>query len=194
MNPQFSRHRRTERNLVLVGFMASGKSTIGRRCAHALRFRFFDTDAVVEQCAGKPVPVIFAEDGEAVFRSLESDAIRRLAREPRAVIATGGGAVMNAANVARLRRTGYVVLLWTDPQEIMARCGSRSTRPLLAGAYDPAARIAELLTAREPLYRAAAHTVVETTGLSREEAAERVLDAYRATVNPAHPHQAPKPV
>jgi shikimate kinase len=174
-----------DRNLVLIGFMATGKSTIGRRCAQALRFQFCDTDALVERRAGKSVSSVFEEDGEEQFRLLESEAIRDLARERRTVIATGGGAAINAVNVARLRRSGYVILLWTDPQEIVARCGTRATRPLLAGADDPEARITTLLASREPLYRSAAHTVVETTGLSREDAVERVLAAYHSLACPS---------
>jgi shikimate kinase len=185
--------RPVDRNLVLVGFMGSGKSTIGRRCAQALRFRFHDTDALVEHRAGKSVADIFAEDGEACFRALESDAVRDLARERRAVIATGGGVVMDSANVARLRRTGYVILLWADAAEILARCGTRATRPLLASAEDPAERITSLLARREPCYRSAAHAVVETTGLPREEAVERVLAAYHSLVESSRHRHASNP-
>ncbi len=171
---------RDDRNLVLVGFMASGKSTIGRRCAESLRFGFRDSDALLERRAGKPVSEIFEQEGEVRFRSLETAAIRDLARESRTVIATGGGAVLSGLNVARLRRTGYIILLWADPDEILARCGSRASRPLLACAEDPSARITELLAVREPLYHAAAHAVVHTSGLTRDEAVERVLDTYRS--------------
>jgi len=183
----------SDKNLVLVGFMASGKSTIGRKCAEALRFNFRDSDCVVERRAGKSVPAIFEEDGEAAFRKMEEEAIRDMARERRTVIATGGGAVMNSTSVARLRRRGYVILLWTDPDDILARCGSRMSRPLLATAEDPRARIHQLLADREPHYRAAAHMVVETAGLTRDEAVERVLAAYntlneseRRRSNPKH--------
>jgi shikimate kinase len=167
-------------NLILIGFMATGKSTIGRWCARALGFRFRDSDTLVERRAGKPVPVIFAEEGEAAFREMEAAAIRDLARGRRVVIATGGGAVMRSTNVAHLRRSGVVVLLRTSPEEILARSGNRVNRPLLASADDPRARVAELLAQREPYYQAAAHLVIDTTGLTREEAAERVLAAYRA--------------
>jgi shikimate kinase len=181
-----------ERNLVLVGFMATGKSTIGRRCAQALHFSFHDTDSVVERRAGKSIREIFEQDGEDRFRALESDAVRDLARERRSVIATGGGVVLNTANVARLRRTGVIVLLWADPQEILARCGTRASRPLLADAADPASRICDLLAAREPYYRAAANAVVETTGLTRDESAERVLEVYHRLCPPRRPRRTPE--
>lgn len=180
-----------ERNLVLVGFMAAGKSTIGRRCAQALHFAFQDTDLVVERRAGKPVREIFEQDGEERFRSLESDAVRDLARERRCVIATGGGVVLNTANVARLRRTGIIILLWADPQDILARCGSRASRPLLADAEDPVRRICDLLAAREPYYRSAANAVVETTGLTREESVERVLEVYHRLCQSRRPRNTP---
>ncbi len=160
--------------------MASGKTTVGRQCARALAYRFRDSDSLVERRARKPVSAIFAEEGEAVFRAMEAAAIRDLARGSRAVISTGGGAVMNPANVAYLRRTGVVVLLWTAPEEIVARVGDCQTRPLLANADNPCARVEQLLNQREPTYRAAAHTVIETTGRTRDEVVEQVLEAYRS--------------
>jgi shikimate kinase len=165
-------------NLVLIGFMATGKSTIGRLCARSLGFRFRDSDTLIERRAGRPIPEIFAEEGESAFRARESEALQDLARGYHLVIATGGGAVMNAVNVARLRRTGIVILLHAAPEEILMRVGNRQSRPLLADAPDPLARIESLLLQREPYYRAAAHAIVETTGLSRETAAARVLEAY----------------
>lgn len=160
--------------------MATGKSTIGRLCARALGYRFRDSDTLIQRRAGRPIPEIFAEEGEAAFRAREAEALQDLARGHHLVIATGGGAVMNAVNVARLRRTGVVILLHAAPEEILMRVGNRQSRPLLADAPDPLARIETLLLQREPYYHAAAHAVVETTGLSREAAAERVLEAYHA--------------
>ncbi|MGC8667606.1 MAG: shikimate kinase [Chthonomonadales bacterium] len=167
-------------NLVLIGFMATGKSSIGRRCARVLGFRFYDSDQEVVRMAGKPIPEIFAEEGEAAFRSLEAAAIRRLACLRRIVLATGGGAALNAVNVARMRRRGVVVLLQADPQEILRRARHGAGRPLLEGAADPLERICELLHRRRDAYTAAAHAVVDTTGLDLAGAVERVLDAYRA--------------
>lgn len=166
-------------NLVLIGFMATGKSTIGRRCARELGYQFRDTDSQVERWAGKSVSRIFADDGEPAFRRLESDAVRVLSGRRGQVIATGGGAPMNAENVRALRRGGVVVLLVADPSVIVARATRRGTRPLLAGAADPGARVAELLATREAAYREAAGAVVDTSGLSPEESAARVVAAYR---------------
>jgi shikimate kinase len=166
-------------NLALVGFMATGKSTIGQRVARDLNFRFRDSDKLVERRAGKPVSTIFSEEGEEKFRAMEASAVRDLARGTHVVIATGGGAVLNTANVAHLRRSSIVILLWTTPEEILMRCGNRMTRPLLAQADDPCERILSLLAEREPYYRSAAHAVVDTTGHSRDESADKVLAVYR---------------
>lgn len=166
-------------NLVLIGFMASGKSTIGRRCARALDFRFRDTDVQVERWTGKSVSQIFAEEGELAFRKLEAEAVRVLSRRTRQVIATGGGAPLDPENVRNLRRGGVVVLLKAEPDEIVARASRRKNRPLLAGADDPKARVLELLAVREPIYIAAADAVVETTNLGLEDSVARVLAVYR---------------
>src|SRR5205823_3043726 len=104
---------------------------------------------------------------------MESEAIRAIASSCPMVIATGGGAVLNSTNVARLRRNGIVILLWADPGEIAARVRNKTHRPLLADSVDRDEKIRELMVARDPLYRAAAHVVVDTTGLSRAETVER---------------------
>lgn len=165
-------------NLVLVGFMGAGKSAIGRRCARALGFRFFDSDREVARMAGKSIPQIFVEDGEAAFRAMEEEVIRKLACFRRIVLATGGGAAMDALNVARMRRHGVVVLLQATPEEVLRRVRGGAGRPLLEGAADPLARIRELLETRREAYTAAAHAAVDTTGLDLEEAVRKVLDAY----------------
>lgn len=169
-----------QRSLVLIGFMASGKSTVGRHCARDLGIPFRDSDRLVQRRAGKSIADIFVQDGEAVFREMEADAIGTLAGSPPIVLATGGGAVMDPRNVAALRRTGYVVLLCVDPAEILKRTGTRASRPLLFDAQDPEARVRELLQKRDPAYRAAAHAVVDTTGLTLDETVAHVLEAYRA--------------
>ena len=168
-----------EPNLVLIGFMGTGKSTVGRECARILGFRFRDSDRLVEQRAGKSVAAIFEEDGEAVFREMESSAIRTLAATNPLVLSTGGGAPMDPANIARLRRKGFVVLLWTDPRAILVRIGNPASRPLLdMGRTNPEARITELLAIRETVYRSAADATIDTTSLTRQQTVERVIAAY----------------
>jgi shikimate kinase len=166
-------------NLILIGFMGTGKSTIGRLCARALRYRFVDTDARVERRTGLSVSEVFAQCGEAEFRRLERMAVEELASRANVVISTGGGAVLDPANVETLRASGILVWLVVEPAEILRRCGNCETRPLLADADEPLERIRTMLSNREPSYSRAADLQVMTTGLKREDAARLVLDAFR---------------
>jgi shikimate kinase len=126
------------RNVVLVGFMGSGKSTIGRGLARRLGWRFVDTDDVVRRAAGgRNIPDLFRDEGEATFRDRESDAICEVAENKNQVIATGGGAVLRPENTDRLRAAGTVVWLTARPDVVVARTARRANdRPLLAGAGD----------------------------------------------------------
>ena len=167
-----------EPNLVLIGFMGSGKTTIGRRCAHRMGFQFRDSDSVIELRYKLTIPEIFEQYGEAQFRSWESEVIHDLSRCSKMVIATGGGAVLDTNNVARLKRSGILLLLKSDPEEILARCALRNNRPLLAMADDPLERIQTLMSTRNPLYESAADIIVDTTGSMRDETVSKVLTEY----------------
>ena len=169
-----------EPNLVLIGFMATGKSTVGRECARILNLRYRDSDRLVEKRASKSIADLFAQDGEAAFRAMERSAIRTLAAANPLVLSTGGGAVMDEANVDTLRRTGFIVLLWAEPRAILRRVGNPASRPLLSACEDPGSRVRELLAEREPAYRAAADATIDTTCLPRSETVEHVVAAYRA--------------
>ena len=142
-------------------------------------FRFYDSDRFNERRNCRSIAQIFSEDGEASFREREVEALRILSKYRNVVIATGGGAPMNGLNIARLRQRGIVVLLYADAEEILSRIPDRASRPLLSGTDCPDLVVQSLLESRMPAYRAAAHAVVETTGLSREDATTAVLDAYR---------------
>ena len=169
-----------EPNLVLIGFMATGKSTVGWDCAKILGLRYRDSDRLVERRAGKSVSAIFAEDGEAEFRNLEASAIKTLAAANPIVLSTGGGAPMNPLNVERLRRTGYIILLWAEPEAVLSRIGNAASRPLLNSCDEsPEERVRNLLAIRKPVYSAAADEVINTTSLTRSEAVDRVVAAYR---------------
>src|SRR3712207_6229276 len=111
--------------------MGTGKSAVGRALAARLGRRFVDTDALIEVAAGVPIPRIFAEGGEGVFRSFESSVIAEAAELCSAVIATGGGALGRAENVARLRETGHLVCLTARPEVILERTAPWSNRPML---------------------------------------------------------------
>jgi shikimate kinase len=166
-------------NLVLVGFMGTGKSSVGRACASTLGYPYHDSDQWVARRAGMPIPQIFETEGEVGFRAREREAIRHLTVRSAIVLSTGGGAVLDPENAALLRESGLVVLLTAEVDEILARVGHSSGRPLLQS-DDPRARIVSLLESREAAYREAAHSVVDTTGRLRDDVAREVVSLYRA--------------
>ena len=167
-------------NIVLIGFMGCGKSTIGRELRRLLGYPLVDMDAVIEERAAKSITRIFEEDGEAAFRDLESRLLSDLAgtEHHAQIIATGGGVVVRPENRVALQQLGYVVWLCAPPAVILSRTRNSQERPLLH-ADDPATRIATLLTEREPWYRQSAHLTVETAGLNSREIATGILESAR---------------
>lgn len=165
-----------EKNIILTGFMATGKSTVGKALAARLQRKFLDTDGLIEQEAGKPIARIFAEDGEPRFRTLEKQVIARVCEEKNAVIATGGGAIVDEANAERLKASGIVVCLSASPAAIWQRVQGGTERPLLRG-EEPLDKIQTLLTARAQAY-ARADVTIETSSLSIDQ----VVEAVRAAV------------
>ena len=163
-------------NLVLTGFMGTGKTAVGREVARRLGRRFVDMDAEIEARAGKSIPRVFAEDGEETFRRMEAVLCQELSAQDGLVIASGGGTLVDPANRASLLRSGTVVCLTCDVDEILRRLreGPRSGRPLLNVA-DPRAEVERLLEARRPAY-AAIPWQVDTTRLSVEQVAARVVE------------------
>jgi shikimate kinase len=169
-------------NIILTGFMGTGKSTAGKRLARRLGWEFIDVDRQIEARAAMPIPQIFTERGEAVFRRLERREISRAIKGDKRVIATGGGAFMNPESRAALRLSGPVVCLTARPQVILARVGKRAdTRPLLAGQASPLARIRSLLARRAAAY-AQADVTIDTSALSIDEVVERIWDALSASL------------
>lgn len=141
-------------NLALVGFMGTGKSTIGRLVAEQIQFGFVDTDSLIEERIGRSISNIFAAEGEAAFRQYEKQALEGLARQRHLVIAAGGGLVVDPANMASLKAHALVIWLVASPETIWERVQTQTHRPLLQGP-DPLAKIRALLQAREPAYRQA---------------------------------------
>jgi 3-dehydroquinate synthase len=181
-----------EANIVLIGFMATGKSAVGERVASRLGRPFIDTDALIEAQTGRPVPRIFAEMGEAAFRRLEAGVVADAAARSGCVIATGGGVVLSPDNMDRLRRGGLVIALHADPRAILARAGGGGDRPLLGD--DPEGNVRRLLEERAPLYHGA-DLAIETSLLSVDAVADRVVAFVRAragtgAARTAHPHPA----
>jgi shikimate kinase len=146
---------------VLVGLPGSGKSSVGRRLAQRLDLPFFDSDTVIEQRIGCTIRDFFAREGETRFRDIEQAVIAELACTRDAVVATGGGAVLREANRAALRGGAYVIYLHSMPEDLYRRLRHDVKRPLLQ-VQDPLGRLRDLHEARDPLYRATAHTVVDT--------------------------------
>jgi shikimate kinase len=163
-------------NLVLIGFMGTGKSSVGRLAAQVLRFTFLDTDHVIEGRAGKTVSQIFEQDGEPAFREWERRIVEELTHRKRTVIATGGGLPMDPSNMASLKTHALVVCLWASAETIFERVREASHRPLLNEA-DPLARIRSLLAVREPHYRQA-DVLVNTERRSLREVAQHVVHQF----------------
>ena len=151
-------------NIVLVGFMGTGKTSVGRRLASQLRMRYVDTDDVIEQDNRRYISDIFAEDGETVFRQLESAAVRKVSKRHNHVISTGGGVVLKPANMEHLKRNGVVFCLTATAEAIYRRIGHQTHRPLLQ-TPDAMEKIQTLLAERH-LHYAQADYMVKTTGRS----------------------------
>jgi shikimate kinase len=162
-------------NIALVGFMGAGKSTVGRLLAEKLKMGFIETDSLVEQKAGKSVEAIFKSDGEAAFRHIEAQAVADAAHSKNTVISCGGGAVLDPANVQRLKETSVLVYLKVEPDIVLKRVsGSRGVRPLLEG-EDPSRKISDLLESRRKIYEDAADIEIDTSKWTVEEVAGRVM-------------------
>ncbi|TLM98589.1 shikimate kinase [bacterium] len=165
-------------NLVLTGFMGTGKTTVGKRVARELGMKFVDTDKEIEKITGLTVSEIFSGYGEVRFRSEELAAVRRLAQGDNQVIATGGGVVLNRENMTLLRANGVVVCLMATPEVIYERVRRKRNRPLLATA-DPEATINKLLQERDSYYRAA-DGVVDTSGKSPEKVRDEIIAIFKS--------------
>jgi shikimate kinase len=158
------------RSLVLIGMMGAGKSSIGRRLAARLGLSFVDADTAIEEAAGMTIPEIFEKHGEPYFRAGEARVIARLLEQGPQVLATGGGAVMDAQTRALIRQKGISIWLKADLDVLLKRTKRRSDRPL-------AERIKELLPLREPFYAEADITVQ-----SRDEPHETIVDEIMAAL------------
>ena len=140
-------------NIILTGFMGTGKTTLGQLLAERIGYKFVDTDAQIENQFGQSIAELFRTEGEAAFRKLESELVKELAQQEGLVIATGGGLVLNPKNVALLSKTGQIICLTASPEKILARVSKQQDiRPLLQE-KDPQAKIIELLQQRATIYQ-----------------------------------------
>jgi shikimate kinase len=166
-------------NIFLIGPMGSGKSAVGKCLARLLDRPFYDSDQEVEVRTGADIPLIFEQEGEAGFRRREREALEELTQLEGAVLATGGGAVLDPANRRDLATRGWVVYLEASVAQQAARAGRTRHRPLLQDT-DPMVRLQELMRIREPLYREIADLVVSTNFRKVATVAENIAREFRS--------------
>jgi shikimate kinase len=162
------------RNIALTGFMAVGKSAVGRNLARRLGRRFVDLDKMIEKREGMKVKVIFSQKGESYFRQAEKLVLAEVLNQGEQVIATGGGAVMDEENLQLLLEKSFLVRLTASPEALLRRAGNKRQRPLLEGG-NREQRIKELLARREKNY-AQAHCCVDTSDLTVDQVAAKIIE------------------
>lgn len=163
------------KNVVLIGFMGCGKTTVGIRLSYRIRRVLEDTDKRIEREQGMTISDIFAKEGEAYFRDLETDLLKRISTEKyQRVISTGGGLPMREENRMLLKQLGKVVYLRIKPETVYQRLKNDTTRPLLQ-CEDPLKRITELMEQRAPLYEQAAHIIIDVDELTMEQVLEQIV-------------------
>ena len=165
-------------NVFLIGPMGSGKSAVGRQLARLLDRPFFDSDQEVELRTGADIPLIFEREGEAGFRRREREALQELTRREDIVLATGGGAILDADTRGDLAANGWVVYLEASIAQQAARTARTRHRPLLQDT-DPQAQLEQLMLVREPLYRQLADLIVSTNHRKVSSVAEGIAREYR---------------
>lgn len=163
------------KNIVLTGFMGTGKTATGKRLASRLNMNFIDTDREIEAVTGLKIPEIFRKYGEKRFRSEEQLIVKRIANFCNCVIATGGGVVLNPDNVKLLRKNGIIVLLESRPEIIARRVRHHNVRPLLGKKEDLIPRIEMLLKERAPFYEDYDYKL-DTSDLDLDVVVSRIID------------------
>jgi len=169
-------------NIILIGFMGTGKTAIGKRLAQALGKQFIDTDKEIEKVTGMTIPQIFNRHGEIRFRSEEKLAIKKACSRSNAVIATGGGAVMDEDNIKMMKSCGRIICLTARPEVIQARIKRKDNRPLLQRDKS-IERISELLADREVYYKKCAEAFFDTSDEEHEQVVERIIRFLRSEKN-----------
>jgi shikimate kinase len=167
-------------NIALIGFMGTGKTTIGRALAKKLDKTLVEMDGLIEKKAGKPVADIFKDDGEIAFRQLEIDVTKEVADGENQVIACGGGIVLNRINIDRLKKNAVIILLTVSFDIIHKRVSADSSvRPLLNSKVDKAQTIKELMEFRQPFYERAADIKIDSSNLGIETTADLIIDKVK---------------
>lgn len=164
-------------NIILIGMMGSGKTSVGQALSQRANMPFFDTDEIIKEQEKMTIPHIFDKYGESYFRKAETKAIKTAAEQSQAIIATGGGAVLSKQNMALL--SGFVVYLRCSLAQLQHRTAGDANRPLLA-------KLDHLLSTRAPLYESYAKQIIDTDMLNINEIAEMILDEYSAYKRAKH--------
>jgi len=172
-----------KKNIALTGFMAVGKSVVGRRLARRLERRFVDLDHAIEATEGMKIHEIFNRKGEVYFRKVEKRKLREILCQGGQVIATGGGAITDEENLRLLKKRSWLICLTAFPEVLLQRSGTGRERPLLEG-DDRERRIKGLLARREKSY-AQAHVTIDTSCLSVDEVVARIIEALKQITAPS---------
>jgi len=162
------------KNIILVGFMGTGKTAVGKALARRLKMKFVDMDDLIEGREGMKIPDIFASKGEPYFRSVEKEVAREVSAQSGLVIAAGGGAVIDGENVKNLKSSGVMVCLTATADKILGRTRAHTHRPLL-NVSDPKEKISELLAKRAEYYARADYRI-DTSELSIDEVVRKITE------------------
>ncbi|RMG00191.1 MAG: shikimate kinase [Nitrospirae bacterium] len=165
------------KNIVLTGFMGTGKTAVGRELSKLLGLKLVEIDSEIERRTGKSIKEIFRDDGEAKFRDLETEVIKEFSDRENLIISTGGGAVMREENIRALKKKGILFCLTAEPESILQRTSRSDERPLL-NVDDPLKRIKELLEARRPQYMRA-DRMINTEGKTPSQVAREIIATLR---------------
>lgn len=166
----------SKRNIILIGFMGTGKTVTGHALAERTGMELVDMDSIIEERAGTPISEIFATKGEPEFRKMERELAHELSQREGLIISTGGGVVLNPDNLTDFGKNGLVVCLTASPATIFQRLENNTTRPLLSG--DKKEQIGALLKTRQPLYDAIVHQI-DGDRLDPDGRAEAILKLYK---------------
>lgn len=171
-------------NIVLIGYRATGKTTVGQQIARSLHREFVDLDQVLEQEAGETIAELVAREGWPEFRRREKELVARFAAQSGMVLAPGGGVVTDPENVSCLKQNGLIIWLTAEPEVIQTRLSQDKaevdSRPALTSGHT-VAEVEEVLKARQPLYQAAAEVVISTSTASIEQVAGQIIEAVQRT-------------
>lgn len=173
--------KKGKKNIVLVGFMGTGKTSVGIKLADILNMQFVDTDVLIEKENGMSISDMFSQKGEEYFRDKESSVIERVSKLDNQVIATGGGAVKREENINNLKTNGVIFCLHASSEIILQRTSSEGHRPLLQ-VDDPLKRISEMLKEREPFYAQADYRI-DTSDLTIEQVIEKIVNIFKNNNN-----------